>query len=365
MKRVWALLLALALALSLTACGGGSGGSTSSGADSGSGAAQTDADRPDWARGADEVTGILTVYTTMDESQQEILLDEWAKLYPNCEIDIVADSVGTLATKIRSDETSGADVVIGGMFAADGDRYHDILQPYVSVLDDEQGYHDPAGYYTFYDVQVMCLVVNPEVLDELGVDVKGYQDLLQPELKGKILLADPAAASSGWRQLQTILAVMGSSFEDAESWAYVEALLPQAISTNSSKDVYNLVNEGEYAVGLSYESTPAGLIAQGGTVMELVYMEEGNTAMPGGAAIVKDAPNLTAAQAMMDLLSSTNFQQRRAELAGRGSNSNVALQGLPADSELGLVDLDYDYLAANKDAIVDHYNDLMTRVGNQ
>ena len=357
MKKMWSLLLSCLLILSLAACGGAP-------ASGGNGGSEETAERPEWAKPAEEVTGVLTVYTTMDESQQEILLEEWGKLYPDCEIDIVADSVGTLATKIRSDETSGADVIIGGMFAADGDRYHDILQPYTSVLDSEQGYHDPAGYYTFYDVQVMCLVINPEVLSDLGVEVKGYQDLLQPELRGRIILADPAAASSGWRQLQTILAVMGTDFEDSASWEYVSALLPQAISTNSSKDVYNLVNEGEYAVGLSYESTPAGLISQGGTRMELVYMEEGNTAMPGGAAIVKDAPNLAGAQAMMDLLSSTVFQQRRAELAGRGSNSNVALQGLPADSELGIVDLDYDYLSANKDAIIDHYNELMTEAWN-
>ena len=32
-------------------------------------------------------------------------------------------------------------------------------------------------------------------------------------------------------------------------------------------------------------------------------MEEGNTAMAGGAAITKNAPNLVAAQAMMDILS--------------------------------------------------------------
>lgn len=359
MKKFLSILLAMSMIFALAACGGGST-TTPTETEGDSDAAE----RPAWAKAEDEVTGTLTVYTTMDESQQEILLDEWSKLYPDCDIDIVADSVGTLATKIRADETSGADVVIGGMFAADGDRYHDILQPYTAACDSEQAYHDPSGYYTFYDVQVMCLVVNPEVLNELGVEVNGYEDLLQPELKGKIILADPAAASSGWRQLQTILAVMGDEFEDEKAWDYVTQLLPQAVSTNSSKDVYNLVDSGEYAVGLSYESTPAGLINEGGTTMEIVYMSEGNTAMPGGAAIVKDAPNLTAAEAMIDLLSSTNFQQRRAELAGRGSNSNVALQGLPADSELGLKDLDYEYLATNKDAIVEHYNNIMMEVGN-
>ena len=52
----------------------------------------------------------------------------------------------------------------------------------------------------------MCLVVNPDLRDQLGIKIESYDDLLQPELSGKIILAAPDAASSGWRQLQTILA---------------------------------------------------------------------------------------------------------------------------------------------------------------
>jgi iron(III) transport system substrate-binding protein len=324
----------------------------------------TGSDRPSWAKGVDEVTGTITVYTTMEQTQQDILLDLWEQFYPDCKVEIVADSVGTLATKIRSDETSGADVVIGGMFAADGTKYHDILQPYTSTLDNETPFHDASGYYTFYDVQVMCLVTNPNILEDLGVTVNGYQDLLQPELKGKIILADPSASSSGYRQLQTMLATMGDSFDDEKGWAYIEQLMASAYKTNSSKDVYNLTNDGEYAVGLSYESTPAGIIAQGGATMEIVYMEEGNTAMPGGAAVVKDAPNLVAAEAMIDLLASTQFQNERADLAGRGTNSNVKESDLPANASLGLVDLDYDYLSANKDQLIDHWNILWAKVNS-
>ncbi len=321
----------------------------------------TGADRPSWAQGVDDVSGTITVYTTMEQTQQDILVDLWKNIYPNCDVEIVANSVGTLATKIRSDETSGADVVIGGMFAADGTKYRDILQKYISTLDNETPFHDASGYYTFYDIQVMCLVINPEVLADLGVSVKGYKDLLQPELKGKIILADPSASSSGYRQLQTMLATLGNTFDDAQGWDYIEKLMGSAYATNSSKDVYNLTNEGEYAVGLSYESTPAGIIAQGGATMEIVYMEEGNTAMPGGAAIVKNAPNLNAAKAMIDLLASTEFQDERADLAGRGTNENVKASDLPANSTLGLVDLDYDYLGENKDQLIDHWNILWAK----
>ena len=87
-----------------------------------------------------------------------------------------------------------------------------------------------------------------------------------------------------------------------------------SFSTTSSKDVYNLVSNGEYVVGLSYESSVVALINDGAPI-ECVYMEEGNTAMAGGAAIVKNAPNLPAAQAMIDLLTSAEFQDARAAVS--------------------------------------------------
>ena len=374
-KKLTAAILSAAMVLSMTACGGGKAASQApestpeagaaveqsaegaAGAE-GAGADSTSAERPYYVKPEGEITGKLTVYTTMEETQQQVLEDLWKKYYPDCELEIQADSVGTLATRIRSDESCDADVVIGGMFAADGDAYHDILQPYTAACDSEQLYHDESGYYTFYDVQVMCLVVNPDLRDELGVEINGYGDLLDPALKGKIILAAPDSTSSGWRQLQTILAVMGDKFDDEKGWDYIKQLIPASFSTTSSKDVYNLVSNGEYVAGLSYESSVAALINDGAPI-ECVYMEEGNTAMAGGAAIVKNAPNLPAAQAMIDLLSSTEFQDSRAKAsAGRGSNGKCDLSGLPAEDTLNLKELDFTYLNEHKEDILNHWNEL-------
>lgn len=354
MKKIMITLLALMM-LPLAACSAKDDGSTPT--PPAVGTPVTD-NRPYYVRGEDEVTGKITVYTTMEETQQEALKSMWNKYYPNSQIEIQADSVGTLATRIRGDESNDADVVIGGLFAADGDTYHDILQPYTAVNDSEQLYHDESGYYTYYDVQVMSLVVNPDLRDELGIEINGYEDLLDPKLEGKIILAAPDASFSGWRQLQTMLAVMGDEFDDEKGWDYVEKLMKNSFSTTSSKDVYNLVINGEYVVGLSYESTVAALIKDGAPV-ENIYMKEGNTAMAGGAAIVKTAPNLTAAQAMMDLLASTEFQDIRAEQSsGRGSNGKSILIDLPKEDTLNMVELDFAYLAENKDQMIDHWNTL-------
>ncbi|MDH6367344.1 MULTISPECIES: extracellular solute-binding protein [unclassified Breznakia] len=350
MKKLKGLFLVAMLLLAACSGSGGDGDSSDK---------SDEAKRPEWARPVDEITGTITVYTTMEETQQEALKEIWNDIYPNSKIEIQTDSLGTLATRIRSDEKNDADVIVGGLFQADGDTYHDILEKYTSPLDEEQGdYVDPNGYYTYYDVQVMSLVVNPKLAEDLGVEIKGYKDLLDKKLKGKIILAAPDATSSGWRQVQTMLAVMGDEFDDGKAWEYIEQLMPQAFSTTSSKDVYNLVTNGEYVVGLSYESTVDALIRDGAPI-ENVYMVEGNTAMATAGAIVKDAPNKDAAEAMMDLLASREFQDIRAERSsGRGTNVNSKLVDLPEEKELNLTKLDFDYLIENKAKIMDRWNTL-------
>lgn len=324
-----------------------------------SAAASSSSDRPYWTKGEDEVTGTINVYTTMEETQQQSLQEMWEKYYPKCKIEFQSDSVGTLVTRLKSEANAPvADVLIGGLFEADGDKYHDILQPYTAVNDSEQQYHDKSGFYTLYDVQLMCLIVNKDQCKNLGVEVKGYQDLLQPKLKGKIILAEPSVSSSAYRQLQTILATMGKKFDDEAGWNYIKQLMVQCngISTTSSSEVYNDVINGEYAVGLSYESTVQAMIRDGASNCECVYMKEGNTAMAGGAGIVKGAPNKAAAEAMMNLLASNEFQDARSkESGGRGTNSLCANSGLPKEDTLGLVKLDFDYLAKNKTALIDHW----------
>lgn len=72
-------------------------------------------ERPAYVHDESEVTGTITVYTTMEQTQQEVLEELWSKYYPDCKMEIQADSVGTLATRIRGDESCDADVVIGGL----------------------------------------------------------------------------------------------------------------------------------------------------------------------------------------------------------------------------------------------------------
>ena len=163
-------------------------------------------EKPSWVR--DDPASIgdrIVVYSTLDDPQQATVENIWYKYYPNCTIEWVSDSVGKLVARARSEANNPqADVLFGGLFESDGTVYHDILQPYTPTIADELSKLDPYGYYSFFDIQYMALVVNKDLEAELGITINGYQDLLNPALKGKIIMADPAASSSAYRQFHTI-----------------------------------------------------------------------------------------------------------------------------------------------------------------
>ena len=79
-------------------------------------------------------------------------------------------------------------------------------------------YQNATGYTTSYILSGSCLVVNKSLTQ--GVEIKGYKDLLKPELDGKIIMANPINSSSALAQLTNILLAMGG-YEDDGAWAYV------------------------------------------------------------------------------------------------------------------------------------------------
>ena len=116
-----------------------------------------------------------------------------------------------------------------------------LFQDYVSDQDQYlmDAYKNTRGYCTNYTIDGSVLLVNTDMLKELGIEVNGYADLLQPELVGKIASADPASSSSAFCQLTNMLLAMGG-YEDDAAWKYVEDLFvgQKVAITSGSSAVY-------------------------------------------------------------------------------------------------------------------------------
>ncbi len=320
-------------------------------------------EKPDWVRDDPSTLGdTLVLYSTYDDPQQKLVEGLWYKYYPDCKIEWVSDSVGKLIARARGEVSNPyADCIWGGLFETDGTMYQDVLQPYTPCNADQMISTDPFGYYTFFDVQYICLVVNKDLEAELGLEIKSYEDLLNPALKGKILLADPAATSSGYHQFFNMLAVMGDELGDDKAWEYIDKLIENTdgVITTSSSQVFKDVIAGEYVVGLSYENIVEMQIEKNGADnIRLVYPTEGNTGTASGAGMVKDCKHPEAAAAILDMAGSVEYQMIRLEdSCSRGTNGNIVYDAFPSDDELGAVKVDYEELGKQKEALLEKWQE--------
>lgn len=349
MKKFLCLLLALVMSLSLVACGE---------------TKQSDANDGDDAA---TLSGTVVIYSTQTDVDHEVFLEVFNKEYPDVNVEFISGSLGELVARVDAEkENPQADVIFGGLSQTDGDQYLDLLQEYTPKYADQCAV-ESNGYYTYFAYQYVCLIKNTEVLNELGVDVKGYADLLQPELKGHIIQADPSASSSAWRQLQTMLYLMGDEFGDEKAWDYQKSLMENCngvISTSSSacyKDVYN----GEYAVGLTYDNGAISLLMSGADNVEIVWPTEGNTVCAFASGMVKNCPHPELAAAVLDVLSSADFQLAREKAAGsRGPNTTYVNDEsyFPADIDDGVVPMDFEMMSAQKSTLIEKWTDLWASI---
>ena len=85
MKKVFSMVLVLVMVLSLAACGTNEGEATVSDTEDMPATTtvnESAVERPNYVKGVDEVTGTITVYTTMEETQQVSLKEIFDALNP-------------------------------------------------------------------------------------------------------------------------------------------------------------------------------------------------------------------------------------------------------------------------------------------
>ena len=283
-------------------------------------------------------------------------------------IKVSVESLGTgdCMKRIASEaaqEYCSFDLMYGGSLAnyvANAGLFQDYVSPEDANL--MEAYRNTRGYCTNYTIDGSVLLVNTDMLAELGVEVTGYADLLKPELVGKIASADPASSSSAFCQLTNMLLAMGG-YESEEAWTYVHDLFvgQQVAITSGSSAVYKGVYNGEYAVGLTYEDPCVTLIKDGATNIKVVYPVEGTVFLPAQIGIVKNAKNVENAQKFVDFMLSEEAQIFLAEnTTSRNVREVVYTNDIMTPlAEIKLIYEDSDYVIAHTTELKEKVQDIM------
>ena len=284
-------------ALALAACGGGEEAPADGGEEGGE------------AAGGD--TGKLVVYTPHSEEEISIEIPPFEE-QTGISVEVVSAGAGELISRISAEvDNPQGDILFGGSMGTSLASL-DLWEEYVPEEDANvmEPYRSKENKVSTYTLVPTVILVNPELIGD--IEIKGFNDLLNPELKGKIAFADPAASSLSNVLVFNMLLARGDGENYDAGWEWMEkfcAQLDGKILDGSSK-VPKGVADGEYAVGLSHELYFASYRDSG---IEAVWPEEGSAVITGPIQIIKGGPNPENAKKFMEYALGQDFQQRYME----------------------------------------------------
>jgi iron(III) transport system substrate-binding protein len=147
---------------------------------------------------------------------------------------------------------------------------------------------------------------NPELLAKKKMAVpKSWADLLKPEYKGEIQVANPASSGTAYTMVATLVQLMG---ED-KAFDYMKALHKNIGQyTRSGTGPIKAVARGETAVSISFVHDGPGEKMQGFPV-ETITPSEGTGAEIGSMSIIKGARNLEQAKKFYEWALTPQAQQ--------------------------------------------------------
>ena len=265
--------------------------------------------------------GPVIVYAAIHEFETDRLLRAFTE-ETGIEAKYVRMSAGEITAKIKAEAEAGkieADVVLGGPMI-----FHEELKrlgllykwdtPPENAEQIKSIYHDPDGYWFGFYLGAIGIAVNTPRLEELGLpEPQGWEDLIKPEYKGHLVVADPRASGTAYTVLVTLLSLYG---ED-KGWDYAKKLWGNAGTiTKSGAAPGRLAGTGEYAIGISFGHDILK-VKSAGYKVKLIYPKEGTGWEIGGISVLKDAPHLEAAKIFVNWMLGRKAGQLHTDLSFR------------------------------------------------
>ena len=211
------------------------------------------------------------------------------------------------------------------------------LHPWAKTQNEQSG-GKSVGLY----LGPLGIFYNKEVLAKRKLSTpSSWADLLKPEYKGEIQMANPGSSGAAYTALATLVQLMGES----QAWDYLAKLHRNMSSyPRSGEAPIKAVSRGEAAIAIGFIALAPGEKAAGFPI-EAFTPAEGTGAEIGSMSIIKGAPHMEAAKRFYEWALTPQAQQFA--FAARGfqvpSNmSTVVDPRVPDVKKIKLIKYDYN-----------------------
>ncbi|MBP3539802.1 MAG: extracellular solute-binding protein [Oscillospiraceae bacterium] len=285
----------------------------------------------------------LIIYTSHKENVYAPIIREFERR-TGIWTELKTGGTNELLEEISAGNTD-CDLMFGGgvdSLTAFADCFTKYNSPAMAQVDDK---FKGDGTWTPFSSLPLVLIYNTQLVRVNPPT--GWQSLLDSEWRGMIAFADPTVSGSSYTALCTMAQALGGDAQEVIRH-FAENLAGR--QTEGSGLVVSAVAEGSCYIGVTLEETALKAVSAGYDIA-LAYPEEGTSALPDGAAIVKGCAHEENARLFIDFLLSADVQERLPEKFSRRS----VLKDAESDAELALLDYDLTWASGMQSRLLESW----------
>jgi len=314
----------------------------------------------------EESQGAITVYTALEDELVSEYLKSFNAQYPDIKVNIVRESTGIITARLMAERNNPQADVVWGTAASS-----------MLVLDERgqlEGY-SPKGVdrilpkfksdkliptWVGINAWETAFIVNSVELAKLGLqadEVKSYDDLLRPELKGRIVMSNPNSSGTGFLTVAGILQLKGKDSQDG--WNYLSKLHENVDQyVHSGSKPAKMAAAGECVVGVSFGYAGVSQRKKGAPVLTIFPIDGSGWDMEANALIKKEKIN-PSAKIFLDWAISDdamNLYKNNYPIIATGKGGSY--EGFNTDPIQQLIDNDFAWTAGNREDILNKWMNL-------
>lgn len=299
----------------------------------------------------------ITVYTAFENDELAPAKASIEKAVPEAEVVWVRDSTGVITARMLAEKDNPrADVVMGlaatsiimfekaGMLMEYKPKGIDQLKPL--FLDSKEPYT-----WTGQDAYLGVMCFNTVEAAKIGVKTPtSWHDLLNPALRGKIVMPHPASSGTGYLMVAGWLQSMG---EEA-GWKFMDGLHENiAAYLHSGSAPCVQAARGERVVGLALDTRGAAEKTRGAPI-EVIVPKEGVGWELEAGAVLKTTKHPEIAKKIADWMTTKEANQVYAKLYAIVARPDVPSTppNYPTNAESGMIKNDLTWMSDNRERIL-------------
>ena len=359
-KKTRVLALLLIAALLLVACGGQTPPPPPPAPPAAPPAGGDAAPAVDAPPAPSDLTGQVTLYTSMKESKIGDIVRAFNAEFPNVRVEHYSAGAGRLMARIAAEREAGqiqADMLWTSevpdfyAMAADG-----ILHRFIPTARANGEILSPlvveSEYFTPARLAALGIIYNT---NHIQTSPTSWEDLMGPDWTGAFAIANPAVSGTALVSVAMFLEYFGEDF-------FVRLRENGAMIGGGSGQVVDDTAIGEYFGALAVDYIVYDVMDLGATVA-MAYPQE-MIVIPSPVAIFRDSPNIEAAEAFLEFLLSPVGQQIVADQGTTPVRPGMYMAerfNLPPVEEMmeRAMRIDFVAMAGTRQEIIDRVAELM------